>query len=531
VAGALAEAGWTGPALAAGVRAAELADRAGDPAVRAEVLAELAGSVTAAVRGAPARLRIRVWHARAVLRHLVGDGAGARRSLRHGLAVAERHRATLGATELRVHAAAEVDDLAALGLRWAVARGWPVEVLDWAERHRAATLRGPGPGHPGAGVVGDLARLRQVTAELAATADPARAATLQRRQRDLEESVRRRTWRGSTRRVAAARTDGPGLAAIAAALGERVLVEFVHCDGFRYAVVVVDGRAHLRPVGATAALAGELASLRFTARRLVLGHRGPAALAALTATHAHAAGRLDAALLAPLAPLIGDRPLVLVPTGELHGLAWAALPNCRDRPVTVAPSAHAWWRSAGTAPGPDRPTVLVAAADPPHAPGEVAALAAEAPGARVLVGPAATVPAVLSAMEGAGTVHIACHGAFRADNPLFSHLTLADGPLNAYDLTRLRRPPRLLVLSACEGGLAAVHPGDELMGLGAALLGTGTGTLIASVAPVDDQATPTLMRTLHRHLRAGAAPAVALARAQAATGTVSATGFLCLGAG
>jgi CHAT domain-containing protein len=116
---------------------------------------------------------------------------------------------------------------------------------------------------------------------------------------------------------------------------------------------------------------------------------------------------------------------------------------------------------------------------------------------------------------------------------------LIDGPLTVYDLESLTRPPRHVVLSACESGLPAVHPGDELLGLAAALLAMGTKSLVATVVPVPDDASRPLMLHLHRFLREGKDPAAALALAQTKLGgpgqggaaRVAANGFLCFGAG
>ena len=77
---------------------------------------------------------------------------------------------------------------------------------------------------------------------------------------------------------------------------------------------------------------------------------------------------------------------------------------------------------------------------------------------------------MLAALEGAGMAHVAAHASFRADNGLWSSLELADGVLTVYELEQLRRPPQVVVLSACQSGLSAVRPGDEVMGLVAALL-------------------------------------------------------------
>ncbi|MDQ4036859.1 MAG: CHAT domain-containing protein, partial [Actinomycetota bacterium] len=137
---------------------------------------------------------------------------------------------------------------------------------------------------------------------------------------------------------------------------------------------------------------------------------------------------------------------------------------------------------------------------------------------------------------GAALAHIAAHGVFRADNPLFSALTLADGPVTVYDLESLGKAPEVLLLSACESGLSAVQPGDELMGLAASLLSLGTRTLVASVVAVPDEHTAQLMLAVHRLLRAGSPPAEALCRAQAQTDSsdplavAASAAFICFGA-
>ncbi|WP_367115035.1 CHAT domain-containing protein [Actinophytocola sp.] len=122
-------------------------------------------------------------------------------------------------------------------------------------------------------------------------------------------------------------------------------------------------------------------------------------------------------------------------------------------------------------------------------------------------------------MDGAELVHIAAHCRFREDSPMFSGVELADGPLYAYDLDRLAEPPRLLVLSACEGARGG------LIGLAAVLLRRGTA-LVASTTPVPDAAATRLMAGLYERLAAGLGVAAALAEAQRAHGHL---GFGCLG--
>ena len=116
---------------------------------------------------------------------------------------------------------------------------------------------------------------------------------------------------------------------------------------------------------------------------------------------------------------------------------------------------------------------------------------------------AATADKVLSALDGAWLAHIAAHGIFRADSPLFSSLRMHDGPLTVYDFERLHRAPYRLVLSSCDGGVLAPAGANELLGLVSSLLPLGTAGIIAAIVPLNDQAVVPLMVDLHRHLRAG----------------------------
>ncbi len=152
------------------------------------------------------------------------------------------------------------------------------------------------------------------------------------------------------------------------------------------------------------------------------------------------------------------------------------------------------------------------------------------PDAKSLQGIDASANAVAESWDGARLAHLAAHGRFRTDNPLFSNLELADGPLTVYDLESLGRAPRVLILSACDSALSGIHPGDELMGVASALLALGCKTLIASVAPVADEHPGTLMATLHTELGRGTRPARALAKAQAEHPD-EAPAFICLGSG
>lgn len=531
---ALARAGWAVEALDARLIVARTAIEMGR---RGTARRELAG-IAAAPSDGPAELRARAWHAQALLRMSEGDPAGADLALRAGMQVLDEFRASLGATELRVYAAGHAGELARTGVQLALENGDAESVLQWTERWRAGALM-LRPARPAddAELASDLAELRQVVAALgAAAASGQQTSGLLTRQAALEEAVQRRARRA----VTTDRTGAGGLASVdglRAMLGAESLVEYLAVDGTLRAVVVDDRVVRLRRLGPVAAVERDLTALSYGLRRLAGPFASVASLAATEKLVEQKAVRLDAALLAPLHADVGDRSLVIVPTGVLHAMPWAALPSCQGRPLSVVPSAALWKRAATSAVATTGRRVFVAGPGLPHAAAEVAALARRYPDSCRFTGRNAKVDAVTCALDGAELAHLAAHGVFRADNPLFSALQLMDGPLTVYDLERLSRPPRHVVLSACESGLPAVHPGDELLGLAAALLAMGAKSLVATVVPVPDDASRPLMLSLHRHLRGGAAPATALAQAQtefAGAGPAAraaATGFLCLGAG
>lgn len=532
-AAALAEAGWVVRGLDARVLAARIALDLG----RVDVAERSLRAASRARHHGPVELRSRAWHARALLCLARGDRRGGEAALRAGLDVLERYRAVLGATELRATASGHGGDLAVAGLRLAIEAHEPVKVLEWAERWRArALVVRPARPPADAALTADLARLRQAVRGVErAVMNGASATALRREQAVLEETVRRRAR--SAVGGALRPEPIPSADALAAALGERVLVEVSELDGWCHATVVSKDGIELVKAAPVAEILDELQSLRFALRRLARAERRTASTDAAVAAAAFGAKRLQQLVLEPCGAALGERPLVVVPTGSLHALPWALLPSCRGRPITVAPSAALWLRAAtATNDGSPRHATLVAGPGTVHAEAEVQSLAPRAEHVEVLVGERASVVNVLRALDGAGLAHIAAHGTFRADNPLFSCVHLADGPMTVYDLESLEQAPSILVLSACDSGLSDVQPGNELMGLASVLLALGTRTLVASTGPVPDAQTAEVMATFHRYLQAGRPPAESLADALAELNpsepsSMAAAGFVCFGAG
>jgi tetratricopeptide (TPR) repeat protein len=455
-----------------------------------------------------------------------GDRPAARRALSEGMRLVERHVATLGSTELRARAASHSADLARLGLRMAWDDARPSEVLRWAERWRATSLRRP-PVRPEDHDQSSeaLAELRRVRSEIhQGILEGTPTNVLQREAIAKEEALQRRSFAtpGDTLAIIS-----PTLRTLRHALRGRSLVEYIRLDGRLLAVTLTGSSAQLVDLAALADVADELAYMMFAVRQATRLQGGDPISTRLEAD----ALRLGQLLVDPL-HLPANGPLVIVPTGMLHGLAWGHLPTLVDRDVTVAPSALLWAQGATAAPAArsERAT-LIAGPELPGADDEVDQISSLYPNATVLRGAAATAPAVLASLERSDIVHIAAHGRFRADSPLFSSFLLSDGPLTVHDLERSSRVPETVVLACCHAALTNVAVGDELIGTAATLLALGAQTVIAPVEAVPDLATAPFTVDLHRALRAGVAPSAALAALRRGSHAAVARLFLCIGGG
>jgi len=135
----------------------------------------------------------------------------------------------------------------------------------------------------------------------------------------------------------------------------------------------------------------------------------------------------------------------------------------------------------------------------------------------VLIDDEATVDALVRNAPGCGVVHLACHGLFRAENPMFSGLRLGDRWVTAAEVMELDLPGSLVTLSACESGRSRVVRGDETLGLTWAFLGAGAATMVVSLWLVQDEAAVGLMDSLYRRLAGATSPATALRQAQLET--------------
>jgi tetratricopeptide (TPR) repeat protein len=502
---------------------------------RALAVAQLRPSLLATRTGHVAA-RANAHHAVALLRLAEGDRTGARRSVATGLDLIERHRAVVGASELRAGIGVHGVELARLGFKLSLDGGRQSAILAWSERWRAASLRSA-PARPSddqvlADSVGELRQLHVVRHDRVANGLPT----------DVVDGRIRRVERTIAQRARQAVGTAGGDAAIPSKgeledrLGERVMLVFTELEGRLWLQRLGGAPGLVCDLGSSARVHAERAFLSSAMRQLLaLGHHEPSRAAAEEALRL-ASRRLDALLLGAAA-CPSDASVVIVPTGQLSKLAWAALPSLASREVVVSPSATLWYQRAADHAHADVPARvgLVAGPDLPGARAELRALRRLYPSAVALSGRDANSRAVLELLASNDLVHLAAHGRFRGDNPLFSNLRLVDGPLTVYDLQRLSSTPRSIVMPACSAATALVMPGDELLGTAVALLHLGTASLVAPIDAVDDALTSEVMVDLHRAVANGASMGSALRDARLAAGErgrrawATAVTFVCLG--
>ena len=442
------------------------------------------------------------------------------RVLRAGLADLHAWQSSFGSLDLQTNVVGHGVRLAVRGLALAAESRSDAVLFEWSERARMLASRVQPVRAP---------QDEQMAADLAELAVPAPAPE---REAELRRRVRERAWqhRGSGE-VADPVDAGPSCRA-GSARTPRWWPTSSPATGSLGLVVTADGTQR-HDLGERSrlddALGGLLPDLDMAASEL------PASLAA--SVRGALARRLDAVdglLVAPLAADLGQRRVVLTPSGVLAGVPWTLLPGLAGRPVTVAQSATSWLARRAT-PLRTGAAGFVAGPRVVRAEAEVRAAAAAWRGAPVLAGADADAASVSDLAGRVDVLHIAAHGRHSAENPLFSGLELVDGTWFGYDIDQLPAVPDVVLLSACEVGRSSVRWGEELIGMTAAWLHAGARCVVASPAAVNDAAAHDTLVSVHRALADGTDPAAALARsvvavsADAGSADAAPAPFVCFG--
>jgi CHAT domain-containing protein len=303
---------------------------------------------------------------------------------------------------------------------------------------------------------------------------------------------------------------------------ETVLVEFFTLQEQFVAFVVTRDSVQAITLPTTTAQVQQLLQLLWlNLRAAPHSHNQPARQSSLTANAQGVLRKLYQALLAPVREhLAGFRQLVIVPHGALHYLPFHALYDgaaylLQQFAVSYLPSSSTlrYCQMGERATGGLLAMGYSGNGRLPNAPHEAQTIAQSWPGV-ARVEQEATLAYLRRHAAEYRVIHLATHGEFRPDNPLFSGLALADGWLTTLDIFNCRLRASLVTLSACQTGRSVVGGGDELLGLMRAVLAAGAGSLVSTFWPVEDGVTAVLMQSFYRALGEGQTKGDALRQAQ-----------------
>ncbi len=254
---------------------------------------------------------------------------------------------------------------------------------------------------------------------------------------------------------------------------------------------------------------------------------------------------LSRLLLAPVAPLLPGKRLLVVGDGILQSVPFAALPEPGgDEPlvarheIVALPSVSVLGElRREAARRPPAPKTLWVLADPdfgspplrlPYTRDEAAAILALAPAAQsfTVQDRQASRAAVLNGdLRSYRFLHFATHGSFSPDDPGGGRLMLAqvdphgqpvaNGFLYLADIYELDLRADLVVLSACQSALGREVRGEGMMGMTRGFFYAGAERVLVSLWNVPDRVTAKLMQRFYRGILVDhLSPAAALQAAQ-----------------
>jgi CHAT domain-containing protein len=302
---------------------------------------------------------------------------------------------------------------------------------------------------------------------------------------------------------------------------DSIILEYFQIQDRIVVLLLGHDQLDMVPLANSSEITTLLQSLEFQLSKLRLGREYVVTFAGvlLTSIRTHL-DSLYRTLIGPIRKRMHARHLVIAPHGVLHRLPFQALFNGKDYlidefTISYAPSAstYALCRARSTERSckslilgiPDRAAPLVQE--------EVASIATCLPNAELLLGADATAEKLREVGRRSQFIHIATHGYFRRDSPMFSGIRLAGSYLSLYDLYQFELPAELIALSGCSTGLNVVAAGDELLGLARGLIHAGAETCLLTLWDVQDLSAAQLMTSFYRQLASGRTKTDALQQA------------------
>lgn len=311
--------------------------------------------------------------------------------------------------------------------------------------------------------------------------------------------------------------------------GEMAIEYFTTGDDISAFVVSPSGIRVIRSMASKSRVAALVSMIRFHLEKLAYNSDHlRLRISQLRRTTDEHLRRLYLSIFAPLEPFLETDRVIVIPHGPLHYVPFHALRDGRDYlaarfEFSYAPNAAVLKVCRARSAERERDNsieemVALGAADrdAPEIEEEIRGLSEIFPRAVELIGDQATRENLLRFAPHARFLHLASHGYFQRDNPMFSSLKLADGRLSFYDLLDLKLKAEMVTLSACQTGVNAILPGDELHGLMRGFLYAGAPSIIVSLWKVSDGSTAEIMKEMYRRILAGDSKRMALRGAQLA---------------
>jgi CHAT domain-containing protein/tetratricopeptide (TPR) repeat protein len=305
--------------------------------------------------------------------------------------------------------------------------------------------------------------------------------------------------------------------------GDAMLVEYYRVGDAFYVCLLSRGVLKIVELGPAPALRRVLQLLRFQLSKFRLGPEYVRTFQQqlLRASNEHLR-EFYRQLIAPIERHLKAAHLIIAPHGFLHYLPFHALFDGErylgDRfSISYTPSASVYYLCSTKNPRTTAGALVLGVPDPsaPHILDEVKAVSSVLSNAEVFTGAEATLEVLREKGAHCRLVHIATHGWFRQDNPMFSSISLGNSRLSLFDLYQLDLPAELVTLSGCGTGLNVVVGGDELLGLVRGLLYAGAQGVLVTLWDVNDQSTAEFMKLFYEHLKTNPNKAQAVQHATA----------------
>jgi tetratricopeptide (TPR) repeat protein len=290
---------------------------------------------------------------------------------------------------------------------------------------------------------------------------------------------------------------------------DAMLVEYYRAGDTFYVCLLSRGDLKIVELGPAPALRRVLQLLRFQLSKFRLGPEYVRTFQQqlLEAANEHLR-EFYRQLIAPMERHLKAAHLIIAPHGFLHYLPFHALFDGErylgDRfSISYTPSASVYYLCSTKDAPPAAGALVLGVPDPsaPHILDEVKTVASVLSNAEVFTGAEATLEVLREKGPECRFVHIATHGSFRQDNPMFSSISLGNSQLSLFDLYQLNLPAELVTLSGCGTGLNVVVGGDELLGLVRGLLYAGAQGVLVTLWDVNDQSTAEFMKLFYEHLK------------------------------